>query len=220
MVTENNKRIFFIFSILNQSQHTAADFYLSPYIILLYNLLIPKPKKVVITLSKIVTGMRPIIAAVGKFIYSSKAKISLLKFQSFSNKFFAIPFNKPETTLHESPAKTEAVRIASKWQVVISLQPYKKKALFHISKTELFSYSLSVQACQLRIGWLSPVKVNQASCLNNLPLVVNGIWLSIPIGWALADILGILLLKNNLRQEWKQLQVQLFVNKKAKYPKI
>ena len=168
MVTENNKRIFFIFSISNQSQHTAADFYLSPYIILLYNLLIPKPKKVVITLSKIVTGMRPIIAAVGKFIYSSKAKISLLKFQSFSNKFFAIPFNKPETTLHESPAKTEAVRIASKWQVVISLQPYIKKALFHISKTELFSYRLSVQACQLRIVWLSPVKVNQTSCLNNL----------------------------------------------------
>ena len=96
----------------------------------------------------------------------------------------------------------------------------KKKALFHISKTELFSYRLSVQACQLDIGWLSPVKVNQTSCLNNLSLVVNGIWFSIPIGWALADILGILLLKNNLRQEWKQLQVQLFVNKKAKYPKI
>lgn len=114
MVTENSKRIFFIFSISNQSQHTAADFYLSPYIILLYNLLIPKPEKVVITLSKIVTGMRPIIAAVGKFIYSSKAKISLLKFQSFSNKFFAIPFNKPETTLHESPAKTEAVRMYRK----------------------------------------------------------------------------------------------------------
>ena len=114
MVTENSKRNFFIFSISNQSQHTAADFYLSPYIILLYNLLIPKPEKVVITLSKIVTGMRPIIAAVGKFIYSSKAKISLLKFQSFSNKFFAIPFNKPETTLHESPAKTEAVRMYRK----------------------------------------------------------------------------------------------------------
>lgn len=114
MVTENSKRIFFIFSISNQSQHTAADFYLSPYIILLYNLLIPKPKKVVTTLSKMVTGMRPIIAAVGKFIYSSKAKISLLKFQSFSNKFFAIPFNKPETTLHESPAKTEAVRMYRK----------------------------------------------------------------------------------------------------------
>ena len=61
-----------------------------------------------------VTGMRPIIAAVGKFIYSSKAKISLLKFQSFSNKFFAIPFYKPETTLHESPAKTEAVRMYRK----------------------------------------------------------------------------------------------------------
>ena len=75
--------------------------------------------------------MRPIIAAVGKFIYSSKAKISLLKFQSFSNKFFAIPFNKPETTLHESPAKTEAVRIASKWQVVIFLQPYKKSPVSH-----------------------------------------------------------------------------------------
>ena len=51
--------------------------------------------------------------------------------------------------------------------------PKIKKALFHISKTELFSYTLSVQACQLRIGWLSPVKVNQASCLNNLSLVVG-----------------------------------------------
>jgi len=74
-----------------------------------------------------VTGMRPIIATVGKFIYLSKAKITLLKFQSFSNKEFAIQFNKPETTLHESPATTEAVRIASKWQVVISLQPYNQK---------------------------------------------------------------------------------------------
>ena len=121
-----------------------------------------------------VTGMRPIIEAVSKSIYSPlKAKISMLKFHSFSNKEFAIQFNKPETTLHESPATTEAVRIASKWQVVISLQPYKKKALFHISKTELFSYRLSVQACQLRIGWLSPVKVNQASCPNNLSLVVG-----------------------------------------------
>ena len=145
MVTENSKRNFFIFSISNQSQHTAADFYLSPYIILLYNLLIPKPEKVVITLSKIVTGMRPIIAAVGKFIYSSKAKISLLKFQSFSNKFFAIPFNKPETTLHESPAKTEAVRIASKWQVVIFLQPYKKKPCFTSAKQ-----SFSVILCQFK----------------------------------------------------------------------
>ena len=90
IVTENSKRNFFIFSISNQSQHTAADFHLSPYIILLYNLLIPKPEKVVITLSKIVTGMRPIIEAVGKFIYSPlKAKINMLKFHSIWNKQFA-----------------------------------------------------------------------------------------------------------------------------------
>ena len=50
---------------------------------------------------------------------------------------------------------------------------HTKKALFHISKTELFSYRLSVQACQLDIGWLSSVKVNQTSCLNNLSLVVG-----------------------------------------------
>ena len=30
-----------------------------------------------------------------------------------------------------------------------------------------------VQACQLDIGWLFPVKINQASCLNNLSLVVG-----------------------------------------------
>ena len=44
-------------------------------------------------------------------------------------------------------------------------------------------------------------RVILAYTLSAIPsLVVNGIWLSIPIGWALADILGILLLKNNLRQ--------------------
>lgn len=90
MATENSKRIFFIFSISNQSQHTAADFYLSPYIILPYNLLIPKPKKVVTTLSKMVTGMRPIIEEVSKSIYSPlKAKINMLKFHSIWNKQFA-----------------------------------------------------------------------------------------------------------------------------------
>ena len=44
-------------------------------------------------------------------------------------------------------------------------------------------------------------RVILAYTLSAIPsLGVNGIWLSIPVGWALADILGILLLKNNLRQ--------------------
>ena len=60
--------------------------------------------------------MRPIIAEKGKFIYSSplKAKINVLKFQFFWNSFCANQFIKPETTLHESPARTEAVRMYRK----------------------------------------------------------------------------------------------------------
>ena len=95
------------------------------------------------------------------------------------NKYVEIPFYleqairkiiiyKARNNTARKPGDNRSGKNCIKMASCYFLATIQKKALFHISKTELFSYRLSVQACQLRIGWLSPVKVNQASGLNNL----------------------------------------------------